>query len=85
MREYEQFNIRIDLGWSLVAKGRPGADGRMMIALTAGCGGGPTEPTIVSVPADQVPPKKENPVPTAKKHGPRYGVSPRIDPAHQKG
>jgi hypothetical protein len=57
----------------------------VMIALPAGCGGGSTEPTIVSVPADQVPPKKENPVPTSKKHGPRYGVSPQIDLGAQKG
>ena len=48
------------------------------------CGGDSTQPTIVSVPDDKVPPKKENPVPTPKKHGPKYGVSPQIDPSAQK-
>lgn len=57
----------------------------MVIALTAGCGGASTEPTIVNVPADKVPPKKENPVPTSRKHGPKYGVSPQIDLSSQKG
>jgi hypothetical protein len=39
----------------------------------------------VSVPTDKVPPKTANPVPKFKKHGPRYGVSPQIDPSSLKG
>lgn len=56
----------------------------MAIALIAGCGES-TEPTIVNVPTEKVPPKVENTVPAAKKFGPKYGVSPQIDPGAQKG
>jgi hypothetical protein len=49
-----------------------------LVISAAGCGSSATEPDLVDIPPDKVPPKRANPIPSPKEHGPRYGVSPDL-------
>jgi hypothetical protein len=49
-----------------------------LVVSAAGCGSSATEPDLVDIPPDKVPPKRANPVPPPSQHGPRYGVSPNL-------